>query len=210
VKKIHGRPYHNPYPRITEHQFFKTSRPVAGVITTLTDTIHSSYILYDLSRDKIIVYESTLSAFIEMEEEFIRQFRLFADDADIVYEFVIPEPENDTNAVRWTGFHQVLYRGGNTELYKKHLRTYTESIDNKTSVVRFTEKERLLLRKGGEYFWIRRNRDLLKTYPEMRSDIRRFLRSSGIYIQRASDDQIRITGQFVDELNPSPATKDPG
>jgi hypothetical protein len=210
VKKIHGRPYHNPYPRITEHQFFKTRTPVAGVIVTLTDTIHSSYIMYDLSRDKIIVYESAASAFIELEEEFIRQFRLFADDANIVYEFVIPEPENDTSAVRWTGFHQVLFRGRNTELYKKHLRTYAESIENKVSVVRFTKKERLLLRKGGKYYWIKRNRDLLRIYPEVKSDIRRFLRSSGIYIQRAGDDQIRATGQYLDELQPPYATRGPG
>ena len=77
VKKINGRPYYNPYPRISEHQFFESSTPVAGVVFTQSDTIHCSYILYDLSRDKIIVYEPPVRAFIELEEEFIQRHPVF-------------------------------------------------------------------------------------------------------------------------------------
>lgn len=210
VKKIHGRPYYNPYPRITEHQFFKSSSPVAGILFTLSDTIHCEYILYDIFRDKIIVYEPPVRAFIELEEEFIRQFILFEGEGEIVYEFIKTEAENDTMGIRWTGFHQVLYKGEGMGLYKKHLKTYTATIENTYSVVRFIKKERLVMRKGDEYVWIKRNRDLLKMYPEVKTDIRRFLRSSQIYIQRASNDQIRTTGQFVDKLGMQPELQDPG
>ena len=210
VKKIHGRPYLNPYPRITEHQFFKTSTPGDGIIFTLSDTIHCAYILYDIFRDKIIVFEPAVRAFIELEDEFILHFRLFEGDGDHAYEFIIPEVENDTMGIRWTGFHQVLYKGEMMDLYKKHLKTYTATIEDTYSVVRFINKERLVLRKDDEYFWIKRNRDLLKIYPELKADIRRFLRSSGIYIQHASDDQIQITGQFVDQLGLQSEIQEPG
>ena len=47
-------------------------------------------------------------------------------------------------------------------------------------------------------------------YPDVKDDIKRFLRSSRINIKYASDEQIQILGQFVDELGRQPEIQDPG
>ena len=223
LKKIHGRlysytlegqyvqnPNSNRNTRITQHQFFKSRTPVDGIIFTLYDTIHCAYILYDLYRDKLIVWEPSTWAFIELEEEFIMRFMLFEKDVNIMYEFINTEPENDTMGIRRAGIYQVLFEGEWLHLYKKHFKSLTETTEMGQYVNQFIKKERLVLRKGNDYFRIERNRNLLKIYPEVKDDIKRFLRSSRINIKYASDEQIQILGQFVDELGLQPEIQDPG
>ena len=125
VKKIYGRPYDNPYPKADDHQFFKSKKPFKGIIFTLSDTIQCTEMLYDLLRDKVIVYASAVRSFIELEGEFIQKFSLYDQDGYHVYEFIHPGPRSNSTDIRETGFLQVLYRGERTGLYKKHFKIFT-------------------------------------------------------------------------------------
>ncbi len=200
AKKIHGRPYDNPYPKADVHQFFKSKKPFTGIIFTISDTIHCTEILYDLFRDKIIVYAPAVRSYIELEGAFILQFSLYDPDGDHVYEFTNPGPGIDSTEIRESGFLQVLYGGERTGLYKRHFKVLTVYKKGLYSEIRFKKKENLVLRKGNETYQIKRNRDLLQLYPEARQDIRKFLRSSGIYVQQASDEQIKMAGHFLDDV----------
>jgi hypothetical protein len=198
VKKIHGRPYENPYPKADIHQFFISRKPLAGVIFTRSDTIQCREMLYDLSRDKVIVYAPAVRLFIELEGAFVKQFSLYDPDGIHVYEFVHPWTGSDSMDIRETGFLQVLYSGERMGLYKRHFKIFTVEIVETHSEIWFKQKDELVLRKGNETHQIKRNRDIFKLYPEDRHVIRKYLRSSGIYVQQASDEQIREIGQFVD------------
>jgi hypothetical protein len=161
--------------------------------------------LYDLCSDRLVVWEPAAEAFIEPEEEFVRRFWLIDDFRNITYEFINTLPENNSTGTR-SGFYHVLYDGIGLQLYKKHSKRIRTSSEEGEYVLGFKKVERLIL---GEDIWIKKNRDLWSTYPGSKNEIKRFLRSSGIKIQRASDRQIYLTGQFVEELLLKPGMKDP-
>lgn len=190
TKKIWGRRYTNPYYYITEHQFFKTRIPVKGILFTKDDTINCTQVLYDLYRDKLIVHEPTIGFSIEIEEELIRRFKLFEPEGDGIYEFI--------NA--GSLFYQIIFEGERLDFYIKHQKLLTEMIDGDRAIMRFENVERLVLRKGADYHNIKRNRELLRNYPGAEKEIKEFLRRSGINIKSANNDQIRMTGKFIDEL----------
>lgn len=190
TRKIWGRRYTNPYYYVTEHQFFKTRIPVQGILFTRDDTINCTQVLYDLYRDKLIVHEPTIGFSIEIEEELIRRFKLFEPEGGGTYEFINADPL----------FYQIIFEGERLDFYIKHQKLLTEMIDGDHAIMRFEYVERLVLRKGADYHNIRRNRELLKNYPEAEKEIKEFLRRSGINIKSANNDQIRMTGKFIDEL----------
>jgi hypothetical protein len=190
TKKIWGRRYSNPYYYITEHQFFKSKIPLQGVLITKDDTINCTQVLYDLYRDKLIVHEPTIGFSIEIEEELIRRFKLFEPEGDGTYEFINAE----------SLFYQIIFEGERLDFYIKHQKLLAEMIDGDHAIYRFENVERLVLRKGAEFHNIKRNRDLLKNYPEAENEIKEFLRRSDINIKSANNDQIQMTGKFIDEL----------
>ncbi len=206
ARKIHGRPYFFSYPKSEDNQFFKSRTPLEGIILTLDDTIHCSIMLYDLCSDRLVIWEPAACAFIEPEEEFIRRFWLIDNFLNITYEFINTVPGNNSAGTR-SGIYQVLYEGKGLQLYKKHSKKINSSFEMGEYVIRFKKEERLIM---GDNIWIKRNRDLWRMYPGIKDEIKGFLRSSGIKIQRASDRQIYLTGQFVEELLLQTGIKDTG
>ena len=206
--KIWGRRYFNPYFNLTEHQFFKTRIPVRGVLYTMYDTINCGKVLYDLYRDKIIVFEPTISVyaentggiFIEIEEELIRRFKLFEPEGDSIYDFINAESLDSMAGVRESAFFQIIFEGERLDIFKKHQKILTERIDGDRSIIRFKKTEELILRKDSDYQNIKRNKDLLKMYPGAENEIKVFLRSSHISCKSATHDQIQLLGRFLDEL----------
>jgi hypothetical protein len=199
IKKIRGRRYSNPYYYIPEHQFFKSKTPVQGVLFTKDDTITCTQVLYDLYRDKLIVHEPTIGFSIEIEEELIRRFKLFEPEGAGIYEFINAE----------SLFYQIIFEGERLDFYIKHQKLLTEIIDGDRAIMRFENVERLVLRKGADYHIIKRNRDLLRNYPGAEKEIKEFLRRSRIKINSASNDQIQLTGKFLDELEVQREITDP-
>ena len=136
-KKIQGRIYHNPYTNIPDHQFFRSSFPSEGIVYTSDDTIHCSYLLYDISRDKLIVYIRSLKAYIELEEEFIRYFIIRDRDSNEQFLFINTESPNDTLGIPGTDLYQVLFNVEKLGLYKKHIKSLNEVFEGYKLVVRF-------------------------------------------------------------------------
>ena len=206
ARKIHGRPYFFSYPKSEDNQFFQSGEPLEGIILTLDDTIHCSLMLYDLCSDRLVIWEPAAEAFIEPEEEFIRCFWLNDNFRHITYEFRNIVPETNPTRTR-SGFHQVLFDGKGLQLHKKHTKVFLSSMEMGEYVLEFKQEEKLI---RGEDIWIKRNRDLWRNYPGIQDEIKRFLRDSGIKLQRASDRQIYLTGQFVEGLLLQPGITDPG
>jgi hypothetical protein len=209
IKKIWGRRYNNPYYYVTEHQFFKTKTPVQGVLFTEHDTINCTQVLYDLYRDKLIVHQPSIGFSIEIEEELIRRFILFEPDGDGIYEFINVESLDGTAEIKTTVIYQIIFEGERLDFYIKHQKLLTERIDGERAIMRFGKVERLVLTKGTEYHNIKSNRDLLKKYPGAEKEIKEFLKRSRIKINSASDDQIQLTGKFLDELEVQREITDP-
>ena len=83
-------------------------------------------------------------------------------------------------------------------------------IDDDRSIMRFVNFESLVLRKGSDYQNIKRNRDLLKMYPGAEYEIKLFLRRYRINFKSVYNNQIQLTGKFLDELEMPREIPDPG
>ena len=205
VKKIRGRLYKNPYPSVTEHQFFLTRDPLKGVIYTGEDTLHCSDVMYDLSRDKLIVYEALLGGLVELQDEFITRFSLSMQNGDSLHEFIAVDRKMDTAAERGKVYYQVLFRGDSLDLYKRHSKFITEVPQDNTYITRFKKQESLLILKNNNYHRLSRNRDILNLFREEDDDIKRFLikrymRSTHFDLRHASDQQVLRMGQYLDKM----------
>ena len=205
VKKIRGRLYKNPYPSVTEHQFFLTRNPLKGIIYTGEDTLHCADVMYDLSRDKLIVYESSLGGLVELQDEFIHRFSLSLQNGDSLHEFIAVDREIDTAADMKKVYYQVLFQGDSLDLYKRHSKFITEVPQDNTYITRFKKQESLLVLKDNNYLRLSRNRDILRLFQEEDDDIKRFLikrylRSTQFDLRHASDQQVREIGRYLDKM----------
>lgn len=193
-KKIKGRFYENPYRNVIEHQFFINTDPQKAIVYMQGDTINHLYVLYDLYRDMLIAFSPDQGVFVELEKEFIQGFRLFREDGSI-YEFVAVDGDN--------GFLQVLYPGTNLELYRKHVKKIYEVTRGDTYMIRFISKNRLILKKENEYRPVKTKKDLFRLYPGKdnpgKDRLKRYLRRSGFYLKKITDQQVIELGQFMDE-----------
>jgi len=198
LKKIRGRQYINLYPTIIEHQFFRSKDPFEGILYTLDDTIFYSNLLYDIYRDKLIAYHRAAKAFIELEGEFIRRFKLYDNEGDL--EFVNVELKKGRTGIQQGGFFQVLFESERLDLLRKHYKTYAEVLTQRNYQVRFKKQDRLVMRKDNQYFTVRNKRDILKHYPEAETELKRYFRRSRVNFRNSSDSQLTGVAQYLDNL----------
>jgi len=198
IKKIRGRQYINLYPTIIEHQFFRSKDPFEGILYTSDNTIFYSNLMYDIYRDKLIAYHRAAKAFIELEGEFIRRFKLYENEGDL--EFVNVELKKGRTGIQQGGFFQVLFESERLDLLRKHYKTYAEVLTQRKYQVQFKKQERLVMRKGNLYFTVRNKRDLLKHYPESETELKRYFRRSRVNFRNSSDSQLTGVAQYLDNL----------
>jgi hypothetical protein len=204
LKKIRGKLYQNPYPGVAEHQFFLSRDPMEGVIFYGGDTLNCHDVMYDLYRDKLIVYEPSIGGLVELHDEFVLRFRLTGPDDDI-YEFTVLDQSPDTARVRESAYYQLLYRGDSLDLFKRHAKFLSEKPQDNSYVIQFKKQESLWIMKGGRYYPLRRNRDLFRIYPGVDDDIKRFLlkrfmNKTGIDLRQASVEQVQQIGRYMDRM----------
>lgn len=200
ARKIHGRTYFNPYPGIDEHQFFKTRQLSAGMVYTQKDTIKCDHILYDISRDRLIVFSNHVHKMIELEEEFITHFQLLDKANHTTYRFINAKFIEDFPESSWPGFYQVVYHGPGLGFYKKHIKTYSAKPVREVYVTVFNNREQLILQQDDQYIHVRNKKDLLRQYPGSENEIKKYFRQFKIKLKKASDEEIWALGSFLNQL----------
>jgi len=198
LKKIHGRQYINLYPTIIEHQFFRSKDPVEGLLYTSGDTLFYSNLLYDIFRDKLIAYHKAAKAFIELEGEFIRRFKLYENEGDL--EFINVEMKKGRTGIQHAGFFQVLFESERLGLLRKHYKTYAEVLTQGIYQVRFKKQDRLVIRKDNLYFTVRNKRDFMKHYPEEEAELKKYFRRYRVNFRNSNDQQLAGLAKYLDNL----------
>lgn len=199
-KKIQGRIYVNLYQTVKEHQFYdsKTTRP--GILFYASDTVFCRDMLYDIYRDKILVYQADIHAFNEVNEMSVKRFILPGHDHGEDEIFIRGELEKNEPGFRSSGFLRIIAEGESYSLYKKYYKVYTTYEDQGLYRVKFVPHEVFVFRSGTRYFTVRNTRDLLEHFPSDAKAIKKILRKSRIRIQNANDEEARQVMVFLEEI----------
>lgn len=198
--KVQGRIYINPYPAITDHQFFLTNKLSAGAINYKEDTLHSDQILYDIYRDHIIVFSDYTSEYVELEEEFINSFSMTIPGGLEEYQFVNSAYLEAFPASLQPGFYMEVYNSSLCTFLRKKYKNYSREPFGKVYRAVFLEMERLIFRRDQSYVILKKKKNLLELYPGHEEEIKLFQRTSKIKIKNASDNELRELGAFLDSI----------
>ncbi len=112
--------------------------------------------------------------------------------------------ERENSGMITPGYYELLYDNSVT-VYKKIVKVYTETINqeyiasNRGLIKKFVSSVKYLLKNENGVYTIKRKRDLLDLYPDMKKEIRKYIRTNEISFKEESVDEAIVSVlSFID------------
>jgi hypothetical protein len=154
-----------------EHRFFEIDSFVVGSIKYENQNYKNVFLKYDLYEDQLIVK-------IENKNEGANQILLFNEKIE---RFTIDDSQFekinnlDTTEEIPSGFFQLLANNNHIQLYRINHKKLKKVIKNNFVYYKFIEvKPEYFILTKGEFFKIKKKRDLISMYPEHKKELSDF------------------------------------
>jgi len=141
--------------------------------------------------DALIVWDTISKKTIELNKEYVERF-------SIGHRNFINIKERDESGVMEPAYYEVLYRNSVT-LYKRIFKVYNESINqeyissSRGIIRKFVPTIKYYLKKDSGTFTIKRRGDIFSLYPDMKREMRKHIRNSGIYFSKENMDAALVS-----------------
>lgn len=148
--------------------------------------------------DELIVWDVKNNRFVQLNKSYVDTFT-------IGMRRFVNIKERDSSGMIDPGYYQLLY-DNSVSVYKKIVKVYSESINqeyiasNRGVIKKFISSVKYFLVNQDGTYVIRRKRDILDLYPEMKKEIRKHIRSNELYFKEDSMDEAMVSVlSFIDK-----------
>lgn len=175
------------------HAYYGKSAWVDMHIIYRNQTFYNVPTLYDIEEDALIIVNNlgpSFSAYpIKLQKEHVERFEI-GDDT-----FVYIDEQVSWHA---KGFFKAIYEGEEVSLLSKVFKR----LDLKYKVLTYKENNHYFLKKGGQYYRLKRLSGLLKLYPDHKKEIRQYKRelALGKIDKPANEEKLSRLIEFCENL----------
>ncbi len=136
--------------------------------------------------DELIVWDEKNNRSIQLNKNYVDSF-------SIGQRKFVNIRKRDESGLIIPGYYQLLYNNS-VLVYKRIIKVYNESVNqeyiasNRGIIKKFVPSIKYFLKNQNGTFIIRRKKDILNLYPDKKKEIRKYIRSNGIYFNEDSMD----------------------
>jgi len=189
---INGRLYQFQSVR-NGQPYFNDQNWVESSISTRYETFTNVLVKYDIFQDMLItpLYLKEGTYAVVLNPQYIRSFTLGT------HTFVNLNSTIPSCNVSYSGYYEVLY-DGDLKMLVKWQKVITD--EDKISGADFELVKTLYLFSDNHLYRLKRNRSLIKLFPEHKKAIRNYIRDNQVYLNRSGNDALIKLTEFIDHL----------
>lgn len=141
--------------------------------------------------DELIVWDEKNNRNIQLNKSYVDTFTIGTRK-------FVNIRERDNSGLINPGYYQLLY-DSKVSVYKKIAKVYSESINqeyiasNRGVIKKFILSVKYILKNESGTYVIRRKKDILDLYPDMKKEIRKYIRNNEIYFKEDSMDEAIVS-----------------
>jgi hypothetical protein len=173
------------------HPYFLDPNPMKGSIFYDGFFYDNVQLQYDEITDAVIFLDS--SHRLQLIKDKIARFTISG------HHFVHLYKDSLNKTLPSPGFYELLHKG-KTMLIKKQKKSVRESTSAGEGIQRFAEsKTTYLLKKGGQYYYVKNKKSLLRLLNDRKKELSGFIRSNKLSFRKDPDNAFQKTTAFYDQ-----------
>lgn len=181
---------------IDGHQYFESDEWEEGNVHYDGTLYRGVPLLYDVKLDQVITENLVGPLRIRLVGEKVRYFDLLG------HTFVrIVADSTQQGGVR-TGFYDRLY-DGNVQVLSKRVKLIHEQISSGRVERNFFSRDRYFIRKGGQFYSVKRKGSVLKVFDDRKKELQRFLRERKLRYKKDPESAMVQLARQYDALTKS-------
>lgn len=192
VNLYNGSEYLEPRRTHEQHPYFHSEDWLNGSVLYDGDWYENIPLQYDIAGDIVIAELSTNGNPLALVGTKVTEFWI----KDHVFRKLI---KDTLNGLPKTSYYDVLY-GGNIMVVAHRLKQAQERIDALQVVVDFEERNRYYIFYGGRYIPVRSKRSVLGVLKKRQSELKKFIRSSGLSFTKNREATLARVAEFYDTI----------
>lgn len=181
-----GRVWEKRYDKVSGHEFFLTETLAEASVTIGERTFDNQLIWYDIFNDRIVLMVRP-GYFIEVSGENAVRFTFWYLNSNYQFRYFTEK-----------GYCQLLHEG-RVSLVRKYVKEIKKNAVN-GSYDAFEEDASDYLVKDGRFTRLRRRKDLFNVLADRETEVRRFIREHGIWVNPKRPDSIIPVLNFYETL----------
>ncbi len=191
---FNGVEYIDPFQKkiLNGNPYFLTNEWQNGFVYYGDDLFENVSLRYNLFDSKLIIDHVQSHVPIELIAERVKYFSIAN------HTFVRLSVSNDQSETK-NGFYELLYLG-KSGVYVRRFKTFNEIIDQKTVVIKFTDKTKIFLFKDKKYYVITNKRSAMNAFGEDKPLIKKFLSQNKINFRSNAETALVAMAKYYDEL----------
>ena len=188
-----GREYLYYTTKMDGDPFFLISDISNGWVSYEGTTYALRSVLYDVTRNEVLIGMPDSISRIVLQNEFIDSF----EASGHIFIHLAPDPEQNLAA---GGFYDEMYNG-NVRLLATRRKTVEKVIRDNAVILQFSTKDRFYIFKKGLYYLVDNQRDVLRLFADEKHDLKKLLRSQHLKFRHKNFENILVkVTAFYDQL----------
>jgi hypothetical protein len=175
-----------------EHPYFISDDWAMGSIVYDNELNESIPMMYDIRNDKVVIDHFSSGNKIELISKKVSEFNLRG------HNFVALKPDSVNEQIQ-AGFYDQLYKG-KIRVYARRTKQYEESIEAKTLMRSFTEKNKYFLLKDGKYLPVNSKAAALNALNDKRKMLKQHLSKSRIRYKNEKEKWLVTLAGYYDSI----------
>ena len=181
---------------IEGHQYFESDEWEGGSVHYDGTLYRDVPLLYDVRLDQVVTENLAGPLRIRLVPEKVRYFTLLG------HTFVRIVADSTTQGGMRTGFYDQLY-DGNVQVLAKRVKLIHEQITSGRVERDFYERNRYYIRKGGQFYAVKRKGSVLGVFDDRKKELQKFLREQKIRYRKAPESAMVQLARQYDVLTKS-------
>ena len=173
--------------------FFNSDGLVRGWISYQGIMYDPLSLMYDLTRNQVVILFPDSIATVALQNQFIDSFHLAG------HTFINLTQAPQQNLYN-TGFYDFLYNG-QVQLLARRTKLMTETIKNDSVITIISPKDFFYIHKGGTYYLVSNQKDVFKLFDDKKHDLRKLMRKEHLKFRRKNFESVLTKATaFYDQL----------
>ncbi|HXS58829.1 MAG TPA: hypothetical protein VN726_22050 [Hanamia sp.] len=150
-------------------------------------------VMYDVNRNKVVIYGQDRSSMIVLENDFIDSFNLLGHTFIKLY-------EDHKDNLYYTGFYDMLYNG-HIQFLARRIKTRDPQIKGDLLVNFFYIKDRYYIHRDGLYYLVSNKKDVYHLFKDNLHNLKKMMRKDHLKFRKKNFEatMIKVTA-FYDQL----------
>lgn len=195
TRLVNGRIYTPVYQGVKNHPYYNSNTWDYGTVYTNEATFSNIPLRYDLYNDQPL-YLTILSQgayMLALNRDNIRGFVIHQSR----FTHLDPKKKSPSKNLP-AGYYQVLHRGDIADYYIRWSKYRKENMGFEPD--EFVIERINVAKVDGHFFTFQNRRGLIKIFPDLKKEIKSYLRDNTIYIRRASPSEICSIFSYLETL----------